>query len=80
MSFSKKLVAWAMIVTTACIIASYVLSFMGLENCGEVTISVATTCIAIAVSYEVKSLEEKKSLNNNGLSIDEEGNISKIEG
>ena len=69
--FSKLLVGWALIITTACIACSYILSFTDHDPCSEITGGVVTTCIAIAVSYEAKSLGEKHSRNRFGL--DENG-------
>ena len=69
--FSKKLVAWALIITTLSIITSYVLSIVGCDPCQEITIAVITTCVAIAVSYEAKSFGEKNSRNKYG--VDEDG-------
>lgn len=71
MEFSKKLVIWALTVTTICLIVSYVLSWGDHDACTEITVAVVTTCIAIAVSYEAKSYGEKNSRNKYG--IDEEG-------
>ena len=78
MEFSKKLVIWALIVTTVCITVSYTLSMLDKDSCQEVTVSVATACIAIAVSYEAKSLGEKHSRNKYG--IDEDGNRILVDG
>ena len=70
--FSKKLVTWALVVTSACIAASYILSFLGRDSCTEVTVSIATACIAIAVGYEAKSFGEKNSRNKYGVKIEEQ--------
>ena len=70
--FSKILVAWALCMTTLCVILSYVLAFLYRDACSDVTIAVITTCIAIAVSYEAKSFGEKNSRNKYG--VDSEGN------
>lgn len=69
--FSKLLVGWALIITTACIACSYALSLADHDPCSEITGGVVTTCIAIAVSYEAKSFGEKHSRNRFGL--DENG-------
>lgn len=70
--FSKKLVVWALTVTTVCIFLSFVLAFTDHATCDEVTTTVAQACIAIAVSYEAKSFGEKNSRNKYG--IDADGN------
>lgn len=71
MEFSKKLVVWALALTTLCLATSYILSYLDHDACSEITTAVVTTCIAIAVSYEVKSYGEKNSRNKYG--IDENG-------
>ena len=72
MEFSKKLVAWALVTTSMCIAMSYILALMGRDPTGDVTISVVTTCVAIAVAYEAKSFGEKNSRNKYG--VDRQGN------
>ncbi len=69
--FSKKLVAWALAMTTFSILTSYLLALTDHESCSEITVAVITTCIAIAVSYEAKSYGEKNSRNKYG--VDENG-------
>ena len=68
MEFSKKLVIWALVMTTICLTVSYVLALMDHDPCTEITVCVASTCIAIAVAYEAKSFGEKNSRNKYGLS------------
>ena len=70
--FSKKLVVWALTMTTLCVLLSYVLSLFDHDGCQDVTVAVVTVCVAIAVSYEAKSFGEKNSRNKYG--IDEDGN------
>lgn len=70
--FSKILVAWALVLTTLCVILSYALSFADHDPASDVTVAVASACIAIAVAYEAKSFGEKNSRNKYG--IDERGN------
>ena len=70
--FSKKLVVWALAMTTLCVLLSYVLSLFDHDGCQDVTVAVVTTCVAIAVGYEAKSFGEKNSRNKYG--IDEDGN------
>jgi hypothetical protein len=70
--FSKILVAWAMIVTTACVAISFALAYLDHDPCIDVTVSVSGACIAIAVAYEAKSAAEKHSRNKFGL--DRNGN------
>lgn len=65
--FSKILVAWAMIVTTACVAISFSLAYLDHDPCIDVTVSVSGACIAIAVAYEAKSAAEKHSRNKFGL-------------
>ena len=69
--FSKKLVAWAMVVTTAVISFSYILSLLDHDPVTDVTIAVISTCVAIAVSYEAKSFGEKHSRNKYHVTLDE---------
>lgn len=72
LEFSKKLVIWALLITTLCLVVSYVLAYLDHDSCSDITVAVVTTCIAIAVSYEAKSYGEKNSRNKYG--IDEFGN------
>ncbi len=72
LEFSKLLVLWALILTTACIIVSYILAFQDHDSCSDITTSVATTCIAIAVGYEAKSFGEKNSRNRYGIKLNDE--------
>lgn len=68
--FSKILVAWAMIVTTICVAISYCLALFDHDPCIDITVSVSTACIAVAVAYEAKSAAEKHSRNKFGLDSD----------
>lgn len=68
--FSKKLVAWAMVITTVAIAFSYILAMFDHDPVTDVTVAVITTCIAIAVSYEAKSLGEKHSRNKYHITLD----------
>lgn len=68
--FSKKLVTWAMVVTTATIALSYILALLDHNPVTDVTVAVITTCVAIAVSYEAKSLGEKHSRNKYHVTLD----------
>lgn len=70
MEFSKLLVTWALIVTTACVVFSFILAMFDHDPCIDVTVSVSTACIAIAVAYEAKSAAEKHSRNKYGLDAD----------
>ncbi len=65
--FSKILVTWALILTTLCVALSYVLSFADHDPASDVTVAVASACIAIAVAYEAKSFGEKNSRNKYGV-------------
>jgi len=70
--FSKLLVTWALALTTACVLLSYILSMTDHDPVQDVTVAVASACIAIGVAYEAKSFGEKNSRNKYG--IDEDGN------
>ncbi len=61
--FSKILVTWALILTTICVAMSYILSLLDRDPASDVTVAVATTCIAIGVGYQAKSFGEKNSRN-----------------
>ena len=63
------LVSWALIITTLCVALSYVLSFTDHDPASDVTVAVATACIAIAVAYEAKSFGEKNSRNKYGIDL-----------
>lgn len=65
--FSKILVTWALVLTTLCVALSYVLSFSDHDPASDVTVAVASACIAIAVAYEAKSFGEKNSRNKYGV-------------
>ena len=72
--FSKLLVTWALALTTACVLLSYVLSMTDHDPVQDVTVAVASACIAIGVAYEAKSFGEKNSRNKYGIFVDEDGN------
>lgn len=65
--FSKILVTWALVLTTLCVALSYGLSFTDHDPASDVTVAVASACIAIAVAYEAKSFGEKNSRNKYGI-------------
>ena len=67
MEFSKLLVTWALVLTTICVGLSYGLAFADHDPVQEVTVSVATACIAIGVAYQAKSYGEKNSRNKYGV-------------
>lgn len=69
--FSKFLVVWAIVLTSVCIGISYLLALLDHDACSDITVSVVTTCVAIAVAYEAKSFGEKNSRNKYG--VDENG-------
>lgn len=69
--FSKILVTWALALTTVCVALSYGLSFLDHDPVSDVTVAVASACIAIGVAYQAKSYGEKNSRNKYG--IDENG-------
>ena len=68
--FSKKLVTWAMVITTMAIVLSYMLAILDHDPVTDVTVAVISTCVAIAVSYEAKSLGEKHSRNKYHITLD----------
>lgn len=68
--FSKKLVTWAMVITTMAIVLSYMLAMLDHDPVTDVTVAVISTCVAIAVSYEAKSLGEKHSRNKYHITLD----------
>lgn len=70
--FSKILVAWALILTTLCVAISYGLSFTDHDPASDVTVAVASACIAIAVAYQAKSFGEKNSRNKYGVSLNDD--------
>lgn len=69
--FSKKLAAWAVVIATVSMAASYILAALGRETAGEVTTTVFTACIGYLITYAAKSATEKISRNRHGL--DEDG-------
>lgn len=68
--FSKKLAAWAVIVATVSVIASFVLAAFELDAVEDVTTTVFTACIGYLITYAGKSLGEKISRNKHGLDAD----------
>lgn len=68
--FSKKLVTWAMVITTVAIVLSYILAMLDHNPATDVTVAVISTCVAVAVSYEAKSLGEKHSRNKYHVTLD----------
>lgn len=70
--FSKFLVVWALCITSICVGLSYLLALTDHDSVSDVTISVVTTCVAIAVGYEAKSFGEKNSRNKYGIQIEDE--------
>lgn len=69
--FSKKLAAWAVVIATVSMAASYILAALGRETAGDVTTTVFTACIGYLITYAAKSATEKISRNRHGL--DEDG-------
>lgn len=65
--FSKILVSWALVFTTICVAISYLLSMFDHDPAQEVTVAVASACIAIGVAYQAKSFGEKNSRNKYGV-------------
>lgn len=69
--FSKFLVVWALITMVACIFMSFLLSILGKDPCTEITTTVITAFVPIAVSYNAKSLGEKHSRNKYGITAED---------
>ena len=67
--FSKFLVTWALVLTTICVAVSYCLALFDHDPVQDVTVSVATACIAIGVAYQAKSYGEKNSRNKYGVDM-----------
>lgn len=67
--FSKILVGWAIFMTMVSVAVSYVLSYFDHDPCSEITVAVASACIAISVAYEAKSYGEKNSRNKYGVEL-----------
>ena len=67
---SKMLAAWAVVVATVSVIASFVLAAFELDAVEDVTTTVFTACIGYLITYAGKSLGEKVSRNRHGLDAD----------
>ena len=78
--FSKLLVAWALVLTTLCVAVSYALSFFDHDPVQEVTVAVASACIAIGVAYQAKSYGEKNSRNKYGVKLDDDNEQRHVDG
>ena len=59
-----------MVITTMAIVLSYMLAMLDHDPVTDVTVAVISTCVAIAVSYEAKSLGEKHSRNKYHITLD----------
>lgn len=68
--FKKRLAAWAVVVATGTVIASFVLAAMDKQPVSDVTITIFTACIGYLVSYAAASATEKISRNRHGLDAD----------
>lgn len=75
--FSKRLVTWALVLTTICVAVSYALAFLDHDTCAEVTVAVSSACIAIGVGYEAKSFGEKNSRNKYNVNLIDDTSESK---
>ena len=64
------LAAWAVVVATVSVIASFVLAAFELDAVEDVTTTVFTACIGYLITYAGKSLGEKVSRNRHGLDAD----------
>ena len=72
MEFKKKLLVWAVVATSVCIAADYILSACGLEPPSGVSEAMITTCIGSIIAYCLATYGEKNSRNKYGL--DRNGN------
>ena len=61
--FSKLVVSFVFVLSTAWISASYVLAYLGREINTEVTVSVIATLLGTILTYSLKSFAEKNSRN-----------------
>ena len=72
MEFKKKLVISIVAATYFCIVASYVLSAMGMEPVSEIAVQMIITCLGAGIGYLIATATEKNSRNKYGL--DRNGN------
>ena len=72
LSFSKIVVLWVLILTTASVIASYTLSAFDKQTVESLSMTLITALAASIVTYCIKSLGEKASRNK--YHLDENGN------
>lgn len=72
LSFSKIVVLWVLILTTASVIASYALSAFDKQTVESLSMTLITALAASIVTYCIKSLGEKASRNK--YRLDENGN------
>lgn len=68
--FKKKLAAWAVVIATFAVIASYTLSAKEKDTASDVTTTVFTGCVGYLVTYAASSTTEKISRNRHGLDAD----------
>lgn len=72
LTFSKKIVIWAMIASTFALLMPYVLAWFQRDPVESLSATIITTCAGCIIAYVVKSLGEKMSRNK--YHLDENGN------
>ena len=77
LSFSKIVVLWVLILTTASVIASYALSALDKQTVESLSMTLITALAASIVTYCIKSLGEKASRNK--YHLDENGSPNQQE-
>ena len=68
--FSKWMAAWAVVIATASVVASFALAAMDKQTASDVTTTIFTACIGYLITYAAKSTTEKVSRNRHGLDVD----------
>lgn len=68
--FKKKLAAWAALIATGTVIASYVLAALDKQTNSDLAIAIFGACIGYLISYAAATVSEKVSRNRHGLDVD----------
>lgn len=68
--FKKKLAAWAALIATGTVIASYVLAALDKQTNSDLAIAIFGACIGYLISYAAATVSEKVSRNRHGLDAD----------
>lgn len=68
--FKKKLLIWAVLATSVCIIVSYILSACGVESNSDIATEMIRTCLGAIIGYCIATLGEKNSRNKYGIGED----------